>query len=291
MMIRAEIEPTYFNEMDIGFSLAPRLNALGRLADANPAIELLTTADAAVITERVNELEGLNQRRKFLTRQVYEAAKEHIKGDDSLLRYSTLVVSGEGWHTGVVGIVASRLVEDYGCPVVVLSENEGIANGSARSVSGADIVEAIRSQAHLLKTYGGHNMAAGLSLATDDIFEFRRGLSQVVREMLGTSEVQPQIQLDGFVDFADINLDFAQDIGRLAPFGNGNPPLTLATKNVLVKSRRTMGSRGDHLSLNIEDEFGNEQRIVWWFGDIEDVPQGRFDIAYTVRPNFYNGKH
>lgn len=291
MMERAEIDPTYFNEMDIGFSLAPRLNALGRLADANPAVELLTTDDIAVITERVNELEGLNQKRKFLTRQVYEAAKQRIKADDSLLKYAALVISGEGWHTGVVGIVASRLVEDYGCPVIVLSDNQGIANGSARSVKGANIIEAIRSQAHLLKNYGGHNMAAGMSLASDNIFEFRRGLSQIVREMLGKTDVQPEIQLDAFIDLADINLDFAQDIGRLAPFGNGNPPLTLATKNVQVKSRRTMGSRGDHLSLKIEDESGNEQRVVWWFGDVDEVPQGRFDIAYTVRPNFFNGKH
>jgi single-stranded-DNA-specific exonuclease len=291
MMARAEIDPTYFNEMDIGFAIAPRLNALGRLADANPAVELLTTDDTAVIVGRVNELEGYNQKRKFLTRQVYEAAQQRIKEDESLLKYAALVIAGEGWHTGVVGIVASRLVEDYGCPVVVLSDNQGIASGSARSVQGANIVAALHSQAHLLKNYGGHNMAAGMSLASENVYEFRRGLSTVVREMLGKIEVQPEIQLDAFIDLAAINLDFAADITRLAPFGNGNPPLTLATKNVQVKSRRTMGSRGDHLDLKIEDESGNEQRVVWWFGDIDALPQGRFDIAYTVRQNFFKGKH
>jgi single-stranded-DNA-specific exonuclease len=291
MMARAEIDPTYFNEMDIGFALAPRLNALGRLADANPAVELLTTDDTAVIVGRVNELEGYNQKRKFLTRQVYEAAQQRIKEDESLLKYAALVIAGEGWHTGVVGIVASRLVEDYGCPVVVLSDNQGIASGSARSVQDANIVAALHSQAHLLKNYGGHNMAAGMSLASENIYEFRRGLSTVVRGMLGKTAVQPEIQLDAFIDLAAINLEFAADITRLAPFGNGNPPLTLATKNVQVKSRRTMGSRGDHLDLKIEDESGNEQRVVWWFGDIDALPQGRFDIAYTVRQNFFKGKH
>jgi single-stranded-DNA-specific exonuclease len=109
----------------------------------------------------------------------------------TLIKYAALVVSGEGWHTGVAGIVASRLADDYACPVIVFSENEGIASGSARSVSGCNIVEAIRTQAALLNTYGGHNMAAGLSLPADKIFEFRRGLSGAVRESLGTAEVQP----------------------------------------------------------------------------------------------------
>jgi single-stranded-DNA-specific exonuclease len=290
MITRAEIDPHYFNEMDIGFALAPRLNALGRLADANPAVELLTTNDTAVIVGRINELEGLNQKRKFLTRQVYEAAQQQIRADESLLKYAALVIAGEGWHTGVVGIVASRLVEDYGCPVVVLSDNQGIASGSARSVMGADIVAAIRSQAHLLRNYGGHNMAAGLALASENVYEFRRGLSQTIRDMRGTVHIQPEIQIDSFINLADINLKFAEDISRLAPFGNGNPPLTLATQNVQVKSRRTMGSRGDHLDLKIEDESGNEQRVVWWFGDVDAVPQGRFDIAYTVRQNYFKGK-
>lgn len=290
MLTRAGIDPADLTESDLGFTLAPRLNALGRLADATPAVELLTTDDQSVIAERVNELEGLNQKRRFLTHQVYEAAQKKIKEDPSLLRYAALVIAGEGWHTGVAGIVASRLVEDYGCPVVILSENNGTAGGSARSVAGCDIIAAIRTQAALLNSYGGHNMAAGVSLAADKIFDFRRGLSQVVRETLGKAEVRPQLQIDAYLPLPEINLAFAEDVARLAPFGNGNPPLTLATRGVHVKSRRTLGSRGDHLDLRIEDESGGEQRVIWWFGDVEAVPTGIFDLAYTVRPNVYNGK-
>lgn len=290
LLERAEIDPAYLTETDIGFALAPRLNALGRLADANPAVELLTTSDPAVLTERINELEGLNQKRRFLTRQVYAAAQEQIQRDPSLLKYAALVIAGAGWHTGVVGIVASRLADEYGCPVVVLSDNDGVVSGSARSVAGCNIVDAIRSQAHLLTGYGGHAMAAGLSLPTDKLFEFRRGLSQVVRDALGTSAVAPQLALDGYVDLAEIDLDFAEDIARLAPFGNGNPPLALATRTLRVKSRRTLGSRGDHVELRVVDEAGNEQRVLWWFGEIEDVPEGRFDLAYTVRANVYNDR-
>lgn len=287
---RAEINPADVSESDIGFTLAPRLNALGRLADANPAVELLTTGDPAVIAERVNELEGLNQKRRFLTRQVYEAAQQKIADDPALLKYAALVISGEGWHSGVLGIVASRLAGEYACPTVILTENDGIASGSARSVAGCDIIAAISGQAALLRTFGGHNMAAGLSLPAENLFDFRRGLSGAVRETLGKVEIEPQLALDGYLSLKDITLDFAEDISRLAPFGNGNPPLTLATRNVRVKSRRTLGSRGDHLSLKVMDEAGNEQRVIWWFGDIDAVPEGPFDLAYTVRANVFNGK-
>ncbi|MEO8609049.1 MAG: single-stranded-DNA-specific exonuclease RecJ [Chloroflexota bacterium] len=290
MLERADIQPSDLTETDIGFTLAPRLNALGRLADANPAVELLTSDNPAILAERVNELEGLNQKRRFLTQQVYEAAQRKITDNPELLKYAALVVSGEGWHTGVAGIVASRLVDDYACPVIVFSENEGVASGSARSVTGCNIVEAIRTQADLLTTYGGHNMAAGLSLPADKIFEFRRGLSGAVRESLGKAEVQPQIAIDAYVNLSEIDLNFSDDIARLAPFGNGNRPLTLATRNVQVKSRRTLGRRGDHLDLRLEDETGNESRVVWWFGDVDAVPEGKFDLAYTVRANVYNGK-
>ncbi len=287
---RAEINPPDLTESDIGFSIGPRLNALGRLADANPAVELLTTSDQSIIIERVNELEGLNQKRRFLTRQVYQGAQQKIADDPSLLKYAALVVSGEGWHSGVVGIVASRLTEDYGCPVILLSENEGMLSGSARSVAGCNIIEAIGSQSSMLKSFGGHSMAAGLSLPAYKLFEFRRGLSGAVRQSLGTTEVEPQLTIDAYIDLPEVNLSFAEDISRLAPFGNGNPPLTLASRNLHVKSRRTLGSRGDHLDLRLADDDGNEQRVIWWFGDLEAVPQHKFDLAYTVRPNVFNGK-
>lgn len=290
MLERAEIHQVDLTESDLGFALAPRLNALGRLADANPAVELLTSHDPALIAERVNELEGLNQKRRFETRLVYEAALQKIEADESLLKYAALVVSGEGWHTGVVGIVASRLAEEFSCPVVVLSEHEGYASGSARSVVGLNIVEAIRTQAHLLGNYGGHNMAAGLALPAEKIYEFRRGFSMAVRERIGQVEVQPQLQLDAYVTLDAIDLSFADDLARLAPFGSGNPPLALATRSVQIKSRRTLGRRGDHLDLRVVDEAGHEQRVIWWFGDLDSVPQGWFDLAYTLRPNVFNGR-
>ncbi len=290
IMTRAEIEPADLTESEIAFALAPRLNALGRLADANPAVALLTSDDRALIVEQVNELEGLNQKRRFLTRQIYQAAREQIEADPSLLKYAALVVAGESWHAGVAGIVASRLVEDFGCPVVVLTLHEGAASGSARSIPGCNIVEAIGSQSHLLTGFGGHAMAAGLRLPADRVFEFRRGLSGAVRDQLGTSVVEPQLIIDAYVDLAEVDLSLVEDIARLAPFGNGNPPLTLAARAVEIVGQRALGSRRDHLELRIVDAGGVERRVIWWFGDAESLPAGRFDLAFTVRPNVFNGR-
>ena len=289
MLERAEIQPEDLNEGHIGFTLAPRLNALGRLDDANPSVELLITDDWERARILANNLEGLNSQRKFLSNQVYQSAVAQIESDPALLEYAVIVLSHPDWHTGVIGIVASRLVEQYGKPVVLLSTPDEMARGSARSVAGVDITFAIgQASEHVLK-FGGHTMAAGLSLPEDKIFEFRRALSGVVRKMLGEIDVKPTLTIDGYLSLSDISLDLTQDIERLAPFGNGNPPLTLATRDVKIVSHAQLGRRGDHLQLHIEDQQGNRQRVVWWRGAGQDVPMGQFDLAYTVRTSTYKG--
>ena len=289
MLEKAEIQPQDINEGHIGFTLAPRLNAMGRLGDANPSVELLITDDWEQARILANNLEGLNSQRKFLSNQVYQSAVAQIESDPALLEYAVIVLSHDEWHTGVVGIVASRLVEQYGMPVVLIATPDEIGRGSARSVAGVDITDAIRQvQQHVIR-FGGHTMAAGMSLPTENIFAFRRELSQVVREMLGGVELKPTLAIDGYIGLADISLDLTQDIERLAPFGNGNPPLILATPNVKISSRSQLGRRGDHLQLRIEDEQGNRQKVVWLRGAGQSLPVGQFDLAYTIRTSTYKG--
>lgn len=289
MLERAEIQPEDINEGHIGFTLAPRLNAMGRLADANPNVELLITDDWEQARILANNLEGLNSQRKFLSNQVYQSAVGQIDSDPSLLEYAVLVLDHPDWHTGVIGIVASRLVEDYGVPVVLLATPDDTSRGSARSVAGVDITKALGHVKQHIHQYGGHTMAAGLSLPTENIFTFRRELSQVVREMMGKVEVKPTLSIDGYIELSDISLDLTQDIERLAPFGNGNPPLTLATRDVKIVSRSQLGRRGDHIQLRIEDKQGNRQRVIWWRGAGQDLPMGQFDLAYTIRTSTYKG--
>ena len=292
LMAAAGVNPTELTESDIGFALAPRLNALGRLDDANVAVNLLTSRDAVEIDGLVRNLEALNQKRRFLTRQVHEAAQQQIAKDPSLLDYAALLLCQPGWHTGVVGIVASRLVEEYGRPAILLGEQGGLASGSARSLPGCDIVAALDTQAGLLQGYGGHSMAAGMRLDADRVAEFRRGLSRAVREQTDGAPLTQELQLDADLQLGDVTLELAQQLARLAPFGNGNPPLTLVARDLHLLRRRTLDRRGDHLELTVADsaDADVERRVIWWSGDAEALPQGRFDLAFTLRVNVFRGQ-
>ena len=287
---RADIPPEAVNERHIGFALAPRLNALGRLDDANPAVELLTTQDWERARILANSLEGLNARRKLLSNQVYQAAAAQIENDPSLLEYAVIVLNHPDWPSGVIGIVASRLAEQYGRPVVLIATPDDIGRGSARSVAGLDITAALgQARRHIIR-YGGHSMAAGLSLPTDQIVDFRRSLSQALRNMGAGIAIKPTLQIDGYLELSDISLELAQDIERLSPFGNGNPPPTLVTRNLKVLRRAQLGRRREHLQLHIEDQQGHRQRVIWWRGGGQEAPSGQFDLAYTLRSSAWEGK-
>lgn len=287
---RAQIPPAELNEGHIGFAIAPRLNALGRLADANPAVDLLTTEDWGQARILANTLEGLNAKRKYLSNQVYESAIAQIEKEPWLLEYAVLALSQADWHSGVIGIVASRLVEEFGLPTVLIATPDEIGRGSARSVAGVDITRALGLVADHLISHGGHSMAAGLSLPAEKVFQFRRALSRVVREMSGDAPRTPALHIDGYLCLADISLDLTDDIERLAPFGNGNPPLTLATRNLRVANHKGLGRRREHLQVEVEDEGGKRQRVIWWRGARADLPQGRFDLAYALRASVYKGE-
>lgn len=287
---RAQIPAAQLNESDIGFAIAPRLNALGRLDDANPAVELLTTDDWGRARILANSLEGLNQRRKFLSNQVYESAIAQIESAPWLLDYAALVLSHDDWHSGVIGIVAGRLVDEFGMPVLLIATPDDTGRGSARSVASVDITAALGRAASHLGRYGGHSMAAGLSLPAELVFQFRRALSRAVREIAGDAPMTPALTIDGYLDLADISLALTADIERLAPFGNGNPPLILATRNLRVAGRRGLGRRREHLQVEVEDEQGRRQRVIWWRGASADLPRGRFDLAYTLRASVYKGE-
>ncbi len=287
---RAQIAADQLNEGHIGFAIAPRLNALGRLADANPAVELLTTDDWGRARILANTLEGLNEKRKFLSNQVYASAIAQIEAEPWLLEYAALVLSHDDWHSGVIGIVASRLVEEFGLPVVLIATPDETGRGSARSIAGVDITAALGRASDWLIRYGGHSMAAGLSLPAEKVFGFRRALSRAVREMTGDALATPALTIDGYLTLPDISLELTEDIERLAPFGNGNPPLTLATRNLKVASRRGLGRRREHLQIEVEDEAGARQRVIWWRGASAELPGGRFDLAYTLRTSVYKGQ-
>jgi single-stranded-DNA-specific exonuclease len=291
LMKLARINPAYLSEEHIGFGLAPRLNALGRMDDANVIVDFLTTTDLTQARIFASELEALNDRRKMVGDQVYAAAQDQIAQNPALLEDAVLVLAAPEWPVGVIGIVANRLVEQYHRPAVLIAVSpEGLGHGSARSVEGCHITEAMATQHNLLRSYGGHAMAAGLSLLAEDIPTFRHGLSRAVKAQIGAAPVQPEVQIDGYVSLAELSLDLLADLERLAPFGPGNPPLTLATRDIRVTAHRSLGRDGRHLLLTVEDSDSVEQQVVWWRWDGATLPEGAFDLAYTTRINDFRGQ-
>ncbi len=276
----------------IGFVLAPRLNALGRLGDANPAVDLLISQDPARARVLAARLEGLNSQRKLLTKQVYRAAEAQLHAQPSLLAQPAIVLSHPSWPGGVVGIVASRLVDRYHKPVILFSTPPGEpARGSARSIEGLHITDAIATQADLLLNYGGHPMAAGLALPHENLPAFQRGLSKAVESMLGEAALEaPSLQIDAWMALEELSFDLAEAIEQLAPFGAGNPPLTFASRNLSLQKVAPIGRSGEHIRLTVTDPQGHEQSVLWWNGAEENPPQGRFDLAFTLRASTFRGQ-
>jgi single-stranded-DNA-specific exonuclease len=296
MMEMAEINPEGLTEEHIGFELAPRLNALGRLGDANQAVVFLTTRDKSQARLIANHLEGLNVQRKLITSQVFQAAQAQIETDPALMDFSALVLSNPSWPGGVIGIVASRLVERYIKPVLMITTTPGeLAHGSARSIPGVDISAAIAAQQDLLEGYGGHPMAAGFSLPTEHIPEFRQSISETVSDMLSEISYEPFLQIDAYLPLEDLSLELVMDLERLAPFGLGNPNLVYACPDLRYTGSRSLGRSGDHLLVKLEDQSGSEFKAVWWGGGIEPLPEwltggAALDLAYTARSRNYQGQ-
>ncbi|MCE7859288.1 MAG: single-stranded-DNA-specific exonuclease RecJ [Chloroflexi bacterium] len=281
-------------EETIGFTFAPRLNALGRLGDANPAVELLITNNPSRARVLAAQIEGLNAQRRLLTKQVYDAAENQLRENPSLLTEPAIVLSHPNWSGGVVGIVANKLVERYHKPAILFTESDdGILRGSARSIEGLHITDAIATQKNLLLGFGGHPMAAGMSLQKDNLTSFRKGLGKAIERQLGEiAREEPALQIDAWLGLPDLSLSLADSLELLAPFGAGNPELTLATRGVRLKSATEIGKTKEHIRLTIEDENGNSQSVLWWGGAGEELPpaDAKFDIAYSLRAASYRGQ-
>jgi single-stranded-DNA-specific exonuclease len=287
----AEIQLSNLSEEQIGFGIAPRLNAIGRLGDANPIVPFLIGDDIQQITQIAGKLESLNQERRSLTDAVFKSSLSQIDKNPDLLQEPILILSHPDWPSGVVGITASRLVELYHRPTILFrAEPGGNAGGSARSVEGINITQAISEHAALLSSFGGHPMAAGLSLPTVTLPEFRRRMSATIQKMSQTLPEVMELPIDAWVNLDDLTFDLAQGLEPLAPFGAGNPPLTLAIRNLTVQDVREIGKNRDHRQLVVSDSGGASKTVMWWQGSGSPLPEGLFDLAVTLRTRNYRGQ-
>jgi single-stranded-DNA-specific exonuclease len=287
----AGLEPQGLTEEHIGFVVAPRLNALGRLGDANPAVSFLNTQDQVEARVVATRLEGLNAERKLLTDQVFRSALAQLERDPTLLETPVLVLSHPAWNAGVIGIVASRLVDQFQRPAVLLAAPPGgLARGSARSVAGIDISAAIADQGELLESHGGHPMAAGLSLYPERIPELRRGLARAVMAMLDSQPLVRSLAIDAYLPLGELSLEVAGELERLGPFGAGNPAPVLVAPQLVLSKAATIGKSEEHLKLDITDEDGETYEAIWWGGAGWPLPQGAFDLAYLARTRSFRGE-
>ncbi|MBW6465819.1 MAG: single-stranded-DNA-specific exonuclease RecJ [Brevefilum sp.] len=285
---KAELNPANLNEGHIGFQIGPRLNAVGRLADANPMIDFLTTTDPARARTLLYQIEGLNTNRRFATRQVEQGAERQLSTSAEDRHAPAIILHQPTWPGGVVGIVASRLVERYHKPVILLTGDDPI-HGSARSIPGLHITEAIAAQADLLDGFGGHPMAAGLSLPAQNYPAFKRRMLATIQAQIGDVERIQEIPVAQELTLDQVNLDLVAEIERLAPFGPGNPPLVFLLRDLKWVSESAVGANQEHRQVTVQDERENKLPLIWWNGADEPLPAAQFDLLCKLTRSDYKG--
>lgn len=244
------------DEETIGFLIAPRINAVGRLGSADPAVDLLLTDDIHEAEAIAEEIERLNKERQAIVTEITEQAIKQVEEKYPIDEYPVLVVGEEGWNSGVIGIVASKLVDKFYRPTIILSfdREKGVAKGSARSILGFDLFKNLSSCRDILPHFGGHPMAAGMTLKLEDVEELRNRLNLAAREQLTEADFIPATTLDGEFRLEDINLATIEEMQLLAPFGMDNPKPKIMIKEANISTMRKIGSNQNHLKMTIENE-------------------------------------
>ena len=275
---------------DIIFKIGPRINASGRMQNGREAVELLVEKDYALALEKANRINLYNEARKDLDKQMTEEAIEQVTELPDLDRRRSIVICNEKWHKGVIGIVASRLTEQYYRPAVVLTCADGIATGSARSVSGFDVYRAVQSCADLLENFGGHTYAAGLSLKAEHVEEFSRRFEKYVADHIRNEQTQPSLYIDALLDFKDVTFRFYQQLKRFSPFGPGNERPIFCTRRVYDYGTSKVVGRGqEHIKLELVDNRSSRVMNGIAFGQSSQAryikTKRAFDICYAIEEN------
>lgn len=276
----------------IVFVLAPRINAIGRLGDAELAVELLTTKDSTRAWEIANILENENRTRKNIDEVTFKEAQSIVDDEHNLVDDYGLVLSKTGWHPGVIGIVASRVVEKYYRPTVMISVDTEMGKGSARSVSGFDIYQAIKQCEDLLIGFGGHKYAAGLSIKKDKIESFRKRFNEIAKDQLTEELLQPKLKIDGTIRLSDITPRFVQLLKMFAPYGPKNMRPIFQTNNLQVIGTPTIVGK-NHLKFRVRQDGIVFDTIGFNLGDLIyriEPGSNNLDLAYVIEENTYLGR-
>ena len=295
MISLSQLEPGHIGIDDIVFKIGPRINAAGRMESGRLAVELLTATDersARKIGEKINDN---NNERKSIDREITQEALEMVSSGRALATKNATIVYNPTWNKGVVGIVASRLVEAYYKPTVVLTKSNGFVTGSARSVQGFDLYASIESCADLLENFGGHMYAAGLTMKEENVEEFCRRMDEFVGKNITREELTPVVEIDAQLDLSQITPKFTRILRQFQPFGPGNSnPVFLTEKLYDFGNGRKVGAAGVHLKLDlVQENMTYPQMAAIGFnmaGHYDHIKEGKpIDVCYSIVENFYRG--
>ena len=281
---------------DIVFRIGPRINAAGRVESGRKSVALLTADEKFSANEIASDINNFNDQRKKLDHDITEEAIKHITHSVIEPSKKTTVLFNPGWHKGVIGIVASRLTESFYRPTIILTESNGLATGSARSVEGFDLYYAISQCSEYLENYGGHKYAAGLTLKLENIEAFKQKFEQIVSETINEEMLTPQINIDAQIKLSDITPELYNMLQKFAPFGPNNTIPVFMTENVInFIGTKKVGRNNEHLKLVVVDDTracNDRSGIGFGMGNLyEQVNSGSFfDICYTLQENEFMGK-
>jgi single-stranded-DNA-specific exonuclease len=272
----------------LGYLLGPRLNAAGRFGDAMDGLRLLLTDDAAEARALATRLSALNDERQTIDQRILEEALAQVERDMDPERDAALVLRGDDWHAGVVGIVASRVVERYGRPTFLVAFNDDIGKGSGRSITAFDLHAALVECGDLLERFGGHRMAAGLTMRRDSFEAFRERFAGVARQRLGPDDLGPEQRIDLVIGLAEANAELERLCQHLEPCGMGNPGPVFGVRGVQLSSPRRVGS--GHLKATLVEGASRLPAIGFgMFEQLDPLGSGPVDAAFRLERNEWNG--
>ncbi|MFZ1155199.1 MAG: single-stranded-DNA-specific exonuclease RecJ [Solirubrobacteraceae bacterium] len=289
LMSVARVDPGKVNERAVGFGLAPRINAAGRLYRADAALELILTEDPLRGAQIAQELDRANSERRHTEQMIRVQAEAQIALLDEPDGRSAYVLAGEAWHPGVIGIVASRLAERHRRPVVLIALDGDTGRGSGRSVEGYDLLAGLSACAEHLGRYGGHSAAAGMELERSCVPAFAAALDAHAREALSPDDLIPREHVDAVVGGAQLGMELAEELAGLAPFGKGNPAVSLMVSGAVLSDVRPMGE-GKHARFTIESDGVHARAVAFGNDGKLGVAEGeQVDATFVLEVNEWNG--
>ncbi|MBU0650825.1 single-stranded-DNA-specific exonuclease RecJ [bacterium] len=295
LIIASGLQNKILSSYDVGFMLTPRINAVGRLGDANKSVRLLITGDEQEAKEIANFLNDENKSRQKIEKDILVLAEKKIQENFNFENDRVIVVNDDSWHQGVVGIVASRIVEKYYRPAVVIASNGEQSKGSCRSIKGFNVFDALcKASSHLIK-FGGHEFAAGLSIKTKKIDSFRKTINKIALEEILIDYLKPKIKIDAQIDLSEITFKLAHEFDMISPFGAKNPkPVLLSSGLKITNPPRIVGEA--HVQFQVEQNKTKLSCIAFKMKDRYDeimkafIEQKPVDVVYNININEWNGR-